>query len=367
MVEEQKKRPIINAPIRKQLSGVNQEDLLLFTRQLQTLLNSGINLLYALETLSNQVDKESMHKIIIAIYGRIKSGFSLSKALAEHPAVFNQIYIGLVRTGEAYGDLPQALDNLEYFIQREVNIKKKIGQASTYPVFALMVCIFFAFFTFKFILPHFVAFFQDLNVELPLPTKLMIMVTKTLDQPIVLALITISTICFFFLAKRFASTEKGRKYFDRLKTEIPYFGPIIKKIAVARLSNSMSVLLEGGIEIRKALDLAGKASGNYVFEYSMKQASENLREGLSLTKFFATQVSLFGGIFPSMVRVGEESGELPSVFKKISSMFETDVENTLNSISTVIEPLLIMFTGTIIGFIIIAVFLPLYSLLQKLG
>jgi type IV pilus assembly protein PilC len=367
MAKEQAKRVIINAPVRKKLSAVNQEDLLLFTRQLHTLLNSGINLLYALETLANQVDKESMHKVIQAVYGRIKSGFSLSKALMEHPTVFNQIYVGLVRTGEAYGDLPQALDNLEYFIEREVNIKKKIGQASTYPVFALMVCIFFAFFTFKFILPHFVAFFQDLNVELPLPTRLMIFVTKTLDKPVVLILMGITTIALIIFLKRFASTENGRRYFDRLKTEIPYFGPIVKKIAVARLANSMSALLEGGIEIRKALELAGKASGNYVFEYSMKQASENLREGLSLTKFFATQVSLFGGIFPSMVRVGEESGELPSIFKKISSMFETDVENTLNSISVIIEPMLIMFTGTIIGFIIIAVFLPLYSLLQKLG
>jgi type IV pilus assembly protein PilC len=348
-------------------SGVNQEDLLLFTRQLGTMLNSGITLIYAFETLSRQVDKEEMHYILKSINYSIQSGFTLSKALMEHSSVFNHIYVGLVRTGEAYGDLPKALENLERFLMREVNMKKKVIQSATYPLFALSVCVLFALFTFKFILPHFVAFFKDLNVDLPLPTKIMCFLTTIVDKPLFffgsLALFGF----FLFIFRRYALTERGRLHIDRMLIELPYFGQVLRKISIARLTNSLSALLEGGVDIRRALELSGKSSGNAYYELALKSAGIMLTEGTSLSQYFAQQQQLFGPLIPSMILVGEESGDLAPMLKKISQMNEQDVENSLDSLAVLLEPLLILFTGAIIGFIIISVFLPLYTVLQKLG
>jgi type IV pilus assembly protein PilC len=351
----------------KPFSGINQEDLLLFTRQLGTMINSGINLIYAFDTLARQVDKEAMHRVLSSINYSIQSGFTLSRALMEHPSVFNHIYVGLVRTGEAYGDLPRSLENLEHFLQREVNIKKKVIQSATYPLFALSLCLLFGLFTFKFILPSFVTFFKDLNVELPLPTKIMCLMTTIVDKPLFFfgSILIIAFIIFLF--RRYALTEGGRLHIDRLLIQCPYFGPVLKKISVARLTNSLSALLEGGVDIRRALELSGKSSGNAYFELAMKSAGMMLAEGTSLSQYFSSQQGLFGPVLPSMIIVGEESGDLAPMLKKISQMNEQDVENSLDSLTVMLEPLLILFTGTIIGFIIISVFLPLYTILNKLG
>jgi len=346
---------------------VSQQELLLFTRQLRTMLDSGINLLYSFRSIANTADNETFKEILARVQLRIESGFTLSKALQEHPSVFNQIYVGLIRTGEAYGDLPLALDNLEHFLDREVNIKSRISHASTYPSFALAVCLSFAFFTFKFILPSFVAFFRDLNVSLPLPTLIVIFITRMIDHPLAIITFLLLMAIAAFLFKSYNNTPRGRLHIDALKLEIPYIGPVARKIAIARLCNSLCALIDGGVDLRRALELSGRASGNGVYEENLKEASENLEQGNSLSGFFSAHKDLFGNVFPSMVKVGEESGDLSQMFKKISQMYEQDVEDALASLTTILEPLLILFTGSIIGFIIIAVFLPLYGLLNKLG
>jgi type IV pilus assembly protein PilC len=349
------------------LKRVSQEDLLLFTRQLRTMLDSGINLLYAFKSIAKQADNELFKTILARIQGNIESGFTLSRALSDHPAVFNQIYVGLIRTGEAFGNLPLALENLESFLEREVNIKKRISNASTYPIFALSISFLFAFFTFKFILPHFVAFFKDLNVALPIPTLIVIFLTNLLDQPLSIITFLLVVVVVGYLLKRYNMTDNGRLHIDSIKLDIPYAGPVARKIAIARLCNSLSALLEGGVELRRALELSGKASGNYVYEDNLKDAAKQLEQGNSLSGYFQGHKDLYGTIFPSMIKVGEESGDLSTMFKKISLMYEQDVENALASLTVLMEPLLIVFTGGIIGFIILAVFLPLYGLLNKLG
>ncbi len=351
------------APFRR----VTQQELLLFTRQLRTMLDSGINLLYSFHSIANTADNELFKEILARVQLRIESGFTLSRALQEHPSVFNQIYVGLIRTGEAYGDLPLALDNLEHFLDREVNIKSRISNASTYPLFALAVCLSFAVFTFKFILPSFVAFFRDLNVALPLPTLIVIFITRMIDHPLAVIPSLLLAAIAVFLFKRYNNTPGGRLHIDTLKLAVPYIGPVARKIAIARLCNSLCALIDGGVDLRRALELSGKASGNSVYEENLKEASQAMEQGNSLSGFFSAHKDLFGNVFPSMIAVGEESGDVSSMFKKVSQMYEQDVEDALASLTTIMEPLLILFTGSIIGFIIIAVFLPLYGLLNKLG
>ncbi|MDQ7822723.1 MAG: type II secretion system F family protein [Candidatus Eremiobacteraeota bacterium] len=346
---------------------ITQEDLLVFTRQLHTLLNAGVHMVKAFDTLAGQIDKEAMHRMLFRINTRIKTGFTLSKALNEYPEVFNQIYVGIIRTGEAHGDLPLVLENLEQFLEREVNIKKRIANASVYPLFALAVCLLFALFTFKYILPNFVKFFQNMQVSLPLPTRIMIFLTEIVDNPFFVVAGLVLGGFLMFALKRFSLSARGKYVIDQASLSFPYFGELAKKICIVRFTNSLCTLLEGGVELRKALELAGKASGNSVYEQSVASITSSIKEGMDLATGFGTHRNLFGGMFPSMIRVGEESGELPVVLRKLSHLYEQDVESSLGSLSVLIEPFLILFTGVIIGFIIIAVFLPLYALLQKLG
>lgn len=346
---------------------VSQEDLLLFTRQLYMLLNAGIQLVKAIETLANQAESDSLRNILKKVELKVKGGFTFSRALSEFPVAFNKIYIGVIGTGEAFGDMPLALSNLEHFLEREVKIKKRIIQAATYPIFALSVCILFALFTFKFVLPSFVSFFENMNVVLPLPTKIMVIITRIIDNPVLFVIVIIIFIGFIKLYTEFTKTHSGRILLDRVKIQIPTLGIIAKKIALTRLANSLTALLEGGISIDRALELSGRASGNYIFEICMREAGASLKEGSSLSDYFQEKRGLFGTLLASMIKVGEEAGDLPVVFNKISQMYEQDVENSLSQLTIMIEPALILFTGSIIGFIIISIFIPLYSLLQKLG
>lgn len=339
-------------------------ELLMFTRELRAIIMSGISITRGLEMMVEQAQKKSMKLITAEILKDVSNGFPLSRAMAKFPGVFNPVYTGTVRAGEMHGDLALVLGNLEKFQEREVVMIKKVGYASTYPAIALTLCLLFTLLTFKYILPNFTAFFDGMNMELPLPTKILFFITDLVANPWSLLLMTVAAAVLVILLTRYLKTDMGKRTKELLFLQIPILGKLTRQLALIRITSCISVLLDTGVSIVRALELAGDATGNTIYRDSCLQAAQALKNGTPLSEYFEDHSNLYNKVFTSMFKIGEESGDMPGMAAKLAIMYEQEVDRALDALGAMLEPLLIGFTGTLIGFIVISVFLPLYSVIN---
>lgn len=346
---------------------VRLEDIFFFTKQLATVYRAGIPLVRGMEVLSFQTENRTLKLIIRTLSARVRSGISLSRAMSDHPSVFSPVYVGALRVGEAHGDLAMVLEKLADFLEKEVRLKKRITQAMTYPAVVFGASILFTIFTFNYILPYFVQFFESLNVQLPFISKFMVFLTKALNNPAFVAFILFLIFGSLYALKCYFLTPFGRRQIDTLKLQIPLAGKLLKKVVLSRIANGLAVLLGGGVKMASALELAGTVSGNALYQNELARTLKLIKEGKSLYECLRQNGKLFPSQFAQMTLVGEESGELPEIFANVAKMYELDVEYALASFVSAIEPVLILVTGTVIGFIILSVFLPLYGVIQRLG
>jgi type IV pilus assembly protein PilC len=364
----QKSSNVMNADIGAVLSkfkGVGEQALVVFARQFATMINAGLAMVRCLDVLGVQTEDSQLKPIIVAVRREVEGGSTLAAALGKFPKVFSPLFVNMVRAGELGGILDDVLNRLAGFLEKDFNLKKKVKAAMTYPTVILVMAIGIVIFLVTFILPTFVQMFEQMNMKLPLPTLILITFTKYSRNPYILIPTLAALGVGFFFFNRYVSTQVGRRQFDAFKLKLPVFGMLIRKVAISRFCRTLGTLLQSGVPIMQALEIVGKASGNEVVAEVVSKVRDSVREGESI----AVPLQL-SGMFPplvtQMVSVGEETGNLDGMLSKIADFYDTEVDYMLSSLTSLLEPLMILGMGFVVGFIVISVFLPLYQIIGNI-
>lgn len=347
------------------IRGVGEQSLVVFARQFATMINAGLAMVRCLDVLSVQTEDKNLKEVIVAVRKDVEGGSTLANALGKYPKVFSQLFVNMVRAGELGGILDEVLNRLATFLEKDYNLKKKVKAAMTYPGVILVMAVLIVFFLVTFIMPTFVQLFIGMNMKLPWPTKVMIAVTNGARNWIIDLAVLAILIIAFILFRRYVATPNGKLQFDNFKLKLPVFGQLIRKVAISRFCRTLGALLQSGVPIMQALEIVGKASGNEVVAQTVGRVRESVREGESIA--LPLQLSgLFPPLVTQMVAVGEETGNLDGMLAKIADFYDTEVEYMLASLTSLLEPLLILIMGFIVGFIVISVFLPLYQIIGNI-
>ncbi len=340
------------------------KDLAIFSRQLATMLAAGLNLLQSLAILERQTENKKFREIIKTVRTDVEGGMSLSDALAKH-RLFNRLYVNLVRAGEASGKLPSILDRLATFLEKDLELRGKIRSAMTYPAFVFVFAVAITFFLLTAMVPQFAQMLQDLGSGLPLITRFLIAISNLLRAAILPLLLL--AIALVFAYRSYYRTPRGRRVIDRVKLRLPIFGNLNRKTALARFSRTLALLLGSGVHFVESLDITKGTAGNAVIEDLVDEAKVRVQQGEPLSLSLAKNPSVFPPMVSSMVAVGEESGSLESMLTKIADFYEREVDEAVSSLTAAIEPLMIIFLGGIVGFIVAGMFMPLFQIIGTLS
>jgi type IV pilus assembly protein PilC len=346
----------------QKLRKVNEQALTVFSRQFATMINAGLAMVRCLDILSEQTEDKKLQQTLIQVRRDVEGGSTLSNALAKHVQIFSTLYVSMVKAGEMGGVLDEVLERLANFMEKDFSLKKKVKSALTYPLVILVMALGIVFFLVTYILPTFVSLFEGMNLTLPLPTKILIIITKGAKNPWIMIPSVLLMILGGFALNRYIQTPFGRKQYDLLRLNIPVFGLLNKKVAISRFCRTLGTLLSSGVPIMQALEIVGKASGNEIIALTVGKIRESIREGESIASPLGAS-GMFPPMVTQMVAVGEETGNLDAMLSKISDFYDTEVEYMLSSLTSMLEPIMIVGMGGIVGFIVISVFLPLYQLI----
>jgi type IV pilus assembly protein PilC len=344
--------------------GVKSKYLTLFTRQLSTLQDAGLPIIRGLRILSSQMKKGLLKKTVLKVIDDIEGGSTLSGAFAKHPKVFDKLYISIVRAGEVSGTLDIILQRLADFREKMERLIRKIISAMIYPCVVMFVAISILIGLMIFIIPNFAAIFEELNLDLPAPTKMLITVSMILKtQWMFIPSIPIGT---GILYKILGKIRKTRLLIDKTKFKLPVFGPIINKSAISRLTRTLAALLSSGVPILDALMNVKEATGNAAVAQAVQHIHDSVRGGESITKPLRTS-KICDEIAVNMIEVGEETGKLDQMLIKVADNYDDEVDRAVEGMVSLIEPVMIVFLGGSVGFIVIAMFVPLIKLMQGIG
>lgn len=345
---------------------INNAGLAVFTRQLSTLVNAGMPIMRSLETLERQEKNLPFKAVLSQVSETIRSGGTFSDGLLQHPKVFDRLYINMVKAGEAGGVLGTVLDRLSRFMEKAEKIKGKVKAAMTYPIIIMMVAVLIVSALMIFVIPKFEEIFSGMlkGTPLPLLTQFVLAVSNFMKNQIIATIGLIVALVFGF--KFFAKTKFGSRLIDYIQINIPAFGPLFLKAAVGRFTRTLGTLLSSGVPILQALTITRDTSGNIHIAEALNKVHDRVKEGegvgkpLEATKVFPTMVT-------SMVEVGEETGALPEMLTRIADTYDDEVDNAVTSITSIIEPIMIVFMAVVVGTIVIALFLPLVKIIQTLS
>jgi type IV pilus assembly protein PilC len=351
----------------KRTGRVKLANLAVFCRQFSTMVDAGVSLVRCLDVLSRQQQDPKLKKILIDIGERVEGGESLSRAMQRHPRSFNNLFIGLIRAGEVGGVLEESLQRLSHFLEKDVELRRKVKAALTYPVLVLIAATGIVIFLVSWVVPQFASLFKDIGLkdqDFPAMTKFLIDLSEVFKKQ--WWIILISLICVIFAWKLFVSTRFGRRTADRIKLKVPVFGKLHHKICMARFSRTMGTLLTSGVPILQAMETVAGTVGNTIMADAVLEARARIREGDRIGDPLEAS-RLFPPMVVHMIGVGEESGSLDFMLQKIADFYESEVEATLQSLTAALEPVLIVLLGFIVGFIVIAMFLPLIKVIEGLS
>lgn len=346
--------------------GVDEQALTVFSRQFATMINAGLAMVRCLNILGEQTEDKMLQQTLIAVERDVEGGSTLSNALRKHKNVFDNLYVSMVQAGEMGGVLDEVLDRLAGFMEKDYNLKKKVKAALTYPIVILVLAIAIVIFLVTYILPTFVSLFEGMNLSLPLPTQILIWITKACSNVVVDVIIVVLCILLFLILRSFIRTPGGKVMYDMLKLNIPIFGLLNKKVAISRFCRTLGTLLSSGVPIMQALEIVGKASGNEIIAQTVAKVREGIREGESIANPLSSS-GLFPPMVTQMVAVGEETGNLDAMLSKIADFYDTEVDYMLSSLTSMLEPIMIVGMGGIVGFIVVSVFLPLYQIIGSMS
>jgi len=346
---------------------VKLNDLTIFCRQFATMINAGVSLVRCLAVLDNQTTNVKLKEVIRGIQSEVEGGATLSKSLMKYPKVFSNLFVGLVRAGEVGGVLDETLDRLAGFLEKDMELRRKIKSAMTYPVLVLFVATGIVLFLMTFILPKFMELFEELGIgEDKMPA--MTMMLKRISDFMLARwyIMVIGLIVFVVAFKAYTNTKMGRRQWDWVKLRIPVFGKLTHKIGIARFSRTLSTLLTSGVPILQAFETVGGAIGNVVLSEAILDARTAIREGERIGDPLEKS-GLFPPMVVQMISIGEETGALDQMLSKIADFYEAEVEAALESLAAALEPIMIVILGFIVGFIVIAMFLPLIEVINQLS
>jgi type IV pilus assembly protein PilC len=344
---------------------VKLSDLAIFCRQFSTMQDAGVSIVRSLDVLAQQTQSPKLRRIIMDIQAEVEAGQTLSKAMSKYPNVFSNLFIGLIRAGEVGGVLEESLQRLAAFLEADVALRRKVRAAMTYPTIVVIAALAIVIGLVTFILPRFFDVFRDLNIkEFPVMTQMLMDFSNFLTSRwyVMIAIVALVVMAF----RTFVRTRIGRRLYDRLKLKLPVFGPLNHKIALARFSRTLSTLLSSGVPILQALETVAGTVANEIIAEAVMEARARIREGDRIGPPLEKS-----GMFPPMVvhmiSIGEESGALDQMLSKVADFYESEVESTLQSLTSAIEPVLIVLLGGMVGFIVISLLLPLITAVQSLA
>jgi len=340
-------------------SRVRLGDIANDTRQLATLLSSGLPLMDSLSILVEQEENVSLRGALSAVRDTVREGASLADALKENPRVFSPLYINMVSAGEASGTLDITLDRLADFLDEQVRFRGRIAAALAYPAFMTIIGLGMLLFIFSFVMPRIIGMFQDMKQQLPFITLMLLGVVRFLSSFWWVLLLALAGGAYYF--RRYARTPVGKENIDARLLRLPVFGSLIRMIAVSRFTRTLGTLLQSGVPTLAALDIVRNVIGNSVLANAVQKARENVREGEPIADPLRRS-GLFPPVVVQMVAVGEKSGELEKMLLKISDSLDRTVETRLTGLMALLEPVIILAMGLIIGFVVIAIMLPMLEM-----
>ena len=339
---------------------VKQAELLIFTRQAATMINAGLPLLQSLDILAEQTDDANFFAVIQGIGQDVEGGETFSEALRKYPKAFPDLYVSMVRAGEAGGDLDGVMLQLADYMEATAELMRRIKSAMTYPVVAFSMILLMAGGLIMFVVPQFANIFEELGGELPAPTKILIGISEVM-WTWKAGLVLLAVIAVVLIVRAYGQTETGRYNLDKLKLKLPVFGALQRKVAVSRFTRTLSTLTRSGVAILQAMEIVERTAGNEVFAKAVRESADSVRNGETLAEPLARS-----GEFPTMVTrmigVGEKTGALEVMLEKISDSYDSEVRATVDGLTSLIEPLLIMMMGIVVGGIVIALFMPILGL-----
>ena len=352
----------LKAEVRLPGSGrVKLKDLAVFSRQFAAMINSGLSLLRALTILGEQTANKRLGQIVTVVRAEVEKGTSLSAAMAKHPKVFNRLYVSMVRAGEIGGFLDQVLVKVAETFEDEVALRGKIRSAMTYPVVVFIMVLGIVGAMLLFIVPTFEALYESLGGILPLPTRMLIGASNVLRKFFLLLILAIGLLVYGF--RRWKRTQRGRYALDRFKLKVKVFGPLFHKSALSRFARTLSTLIRSGVPILQALEIVGDTVNNAVISRAIRDVQDSVREGESLAAPLSKHAT-FPAMVVQMMAVGEETGALEVMLAKVADFYDQEVEAAVASLTSLIEPILIAVMGAAVGGMVVALYLPLFNIIN---
>ncbi len=343
--------------------GIKLDDLVIFSRQMATLVAAGIPLIQALDILSSQVDKEKFRMVLRKMHADVQTGKSFSEAMQVHQKVFSALFIHMVRAGEMSGKLEEILDRVAHYFEKSSALQKKVKAALMYPTAVSTMAFAITFFMLAFVIPQFATIFEGLGAKLPAPTEILISISNYLAANWWWILAVLGGGLFGF--HKFVTSPLGRLPWDSFTLRMPIFGPIILKVAVSKFARTLSTLVRSGVAILAALEIVSKTSGNARIEKVITDLMASVKRGESIAGPLEKS-DIFPSMVVRMIAIGEETGELEEMLTKIADFYDTQVDTAVSGLTSLIEPLIIAFLGIVIGGIVIALFLPILTLTQAI-
>ena len=355
-------KKVVATRMRKRVWTVKETDLVLFARQLATMIDAGISLVQSLTALYEQCDprrQKSLRHVISDVTSRIEGGETFHEAISKHPRVFTRLFVSMAKAGETGGLLAGVLDRLAGFLEASARLRKKVKSAMMYPV--IVICIAFAITTFLIVrvVPIFAEIFADFGAKLPAPTQFLIDLSNFVRGEWYFLVLGIGGVIFG--VRTFVRSKRGKQLTDRWKLKLPGFGPLIHKIAMSRFARTFAQLIRSGVPILEVLDIVGGSSGNHVIEENIRSVAVDVEKGDNLSTALSKK-KIFPAMLLRMVAAGEATGKIDAMLEKMADFWDEEIEATLDGLTSLIEPMLICFLGVIVGGIVIAMFLPIFKL-----
>ena len=346
------------------MQRIKPKDLTVFSRQFATMINSGLSMLRALSVLEEQTENKKLAGVIGQVRADVEAGIALSDALEKHPKVFTALYVNMVRAGEIGGILDEVLNRLATQLEKDDQIRRAVKSAMVYPLmiatFALIVLTGMVLF----LIPIFAGMYKQMaNAKLPMLTRMMVTVSDTMRSWRG-AIVVVIIIALVVIIRRLKRTPQGTELWDRFKLHVPMgIGEVVRKMAVARFSRTLGTLVSSGVPILQAIEITGKSAGNVVIEHAMSAVQVSVKEGQTISDPLK-EVSVFPDMVVQMIAVGEETGSLDSMLQKVADFYEDEVNAAVKSLTSILEPIMMLGVGAIVGVVVISMYLPIFNMMN---
>jgi type IV pilus assembly protein PilC len=344
--------------------GVDEKLLAIFTRQFSVMIDAGLPLVQCLQILGEQQENKAFQRIILQVREDVEAGSSLANAMRKHPLAFNDLYVNMVAAGEAGGILDTILQRLSTYIEKAARLKAQVKSAMIYPTAVIAIAVLVVYVILWKVIPVFASLFASLGAELPLPTRVVVWLSKFVGR--FWWLIAAVVVGAIFAVRRYYATTQGKLVIDRILLRAPILGQVLRKIAVARFCRTLGTLLSAGVPVLESLEITARTSGNAVIEQAILEVRKQVEEGKSMAEPLKT-TGQFPAMVVQMISVGEATGAMDTMLAKIAEFYEEEVDVAVAGMMKLIEPIMILFLGVVIGGIVISMYMPMFDLISKIG